>query len=109
MELGLKLELICFVLVFIASVIALIRSNKIIVRYAFVWFFVGFMMLIAVIFPELLIWLSKILGFQSLMNMIFLFGIILLLFVCISLTVIVSSQSKKIRLLVQELSMLKDK
>lgn len=104
MDLGLQIGLICFVFLFLCIIIALIRSNKIIVRYAFVWFFVGFLMLIAAVFPQILVWISKLLGFQSMMNMIFVFGILLLLVVCVSLTVIVSSQSKKIRLLIQELS-----
>ncbi|MFI3307225.1 MAG: DUF2304 domain-containing protein [Mycoplasmatota bacterium] len=109
MNILLKLELLLFVILFLFTVLMLIRSNKVTIRYAFVWFFVGFAMLLLALFPEIIIYLSDILGFVDPLNMLFIFAIFLLFCVCISLTVIVSSQTKKIRLLIQEVSLIKSK
>ena len=52
---------------------------------------------------------ANLLGFEVGSNMIFAGLIAMLIFINIALTVIVSGQSSKIRLLIQEVSMLKGK
>ena len=66
----------------------------------------GFLFILLLI-PGVLIWMTHLLGFEVSSNMIFSMLIGTLVIINISLTMIVSSQDKKIRLLIQEVSMLK--
>ena len=61
------------------------------------------------IFPGLFIWFSNLLGFVTMSNMVIAMFIFILLMITIMLTIIVSGQQKKITLLIQELSILKNK
>ena len=67
-----------------------------------IWFLFIFLLI-----PGLLEVLTHLLGFQMSSNMIFSLLLSVLVVISISLTGIVSSQDKKIRLLIQEVSMLK--
>ena len=62
-----------------------------------------------VIFPDVLIWFAYQLGFQTISNLVVGVFIVILFFITISLTVIVSAQKRKITLLIQEVSILKEK
>ena len=107
MSLKLKLVLAAFVLVYLIIVLYLVRKNKINIKYSFIWLFCGAFMFVALLIPGFIEILAKILGFQTITNMLFFLGIFLLLFISFTLTVIVSTQNKKIRLLIQEISILK--
>ena len=58
---------------------------------------------------DVLIWFATKLGFQTISNLVVGVFIVILFFITISLTVIVSAQKKKITLLIQEVSILKEK
>ena len=107
MTLNLKILSILFSLIIIFIVLYFVRKNKIIVKYSFIWLFSGSFLLILILFPRILNFLTNLIGIQVASNMIFSLILALLIFITISLTIIVSSQTKKIRLLIQELSMLK--
>ena len=53
-------------------------------------------------------WFATKLGFQTISNLVVGVFIVILFFITISLTVIVSAQKKKITLLIQEVSILKE-
>ena len=63
-------------------------------------------MVILVIFPSVLASISHALGFQSNMNGLMVFGVAFIIMIIMSLTSIVSKQSRKIRNLVQYSAML---
>ncbi len=94
----------CFVLLFI---LFLLKKQKITIKYSLVWFCVFFFLTICLLIPGLLDFLTKQLGFQTPSNMVFSLLIASLIIITIALTVIVSTQDKKIRLLIQEISILK--
>ena len=66
-------------------------------------------LLIFTLIPGFLEYLTHLFGFINASNMIFSIFIALLVVLTIVLTMIVSSQDKKIRTLIQEISLLKDK
>ncbi len=109
MSTDLKIELLIFTFFFVFSILYFIRNDKLNIRYAFIWLFVAAIMLISIITPNLIYTISHIIGFVQLSNMIFLGGILILLFICFSLTVIVSRQAESLKLLTQEVSILKTK
>ena len=64
---------------------------------------------ILIIIPGFLSFITRCLGFQTGSNMVISIIIALLIVINIVLTMIVSNQDKKIRLLIQEISILKNK
>jgi hypothetical protein len=76
-------------------------------KYATLWLIASFIIFIMALFPSLLEILNYVFKFEVISNMIFFCGFILLAFIIFSLTIIVSSQSKKVRILTQEVSILK--
>ncbi len=105
----LKLSSIIFLLLVIFLILFLIRKNKIAIKYSLVWLLPCIILLIFVLVPGFLTWTTKILGFQTTSNMVLSLLIGLLLIITIALTVIVSKQKEQIRLLIQEVSLLKEK
>ncbi len=109
MSLNLKLVSVLFILLIVIIMIYALRKKRVSIKYAIVWFMASLVLLLFLIFPEMLGWLTKLLGFEMGVNMIFAGLIGLLIFINIVLTVIVSGQSERIRLLIQEVSLLKGK
>ncbi len=101
----------------IAAVIALlfvvclithfVKRNKITVRYAIIWYLALSVLMVFSIFPEVLGWLTSLVGFEISSNFLFVLLIAFLFFICISLTIIVSEQKEQIRKLTQEVSIMK--
>lgn len=103
---------ICILLVAIFIVgfsIQILKKGKAPVKYALLWFLSAIVILILALFPEVLGLVSLFLGFKTISNMVIGVFIIILLFIDIMLTIIVSGQKEKIILLIQEVSMLKEK
>lgn len=109
MEFRLRIILIVSIIVFILMMISFIKKDNISVKYALVWLASAFVATIAVLIPNFLEIISGILGFELVSNMIFVIAILALFTISFSFTVIVSRQTKKIRLLIQEISLLKSK
>jgi hypothetical protein len=109
MKLNLKIAGILFVLLIVMAIVYALRKDKISIKYSLVWLVTSVILLLFIFFPELLGWAAKIFGFDLGANLIFTGLIALLMVITIVLTEIVSSQNEKIRLLIQEVSMLKGK
>ena len=101
------LEILLFSLILILIILFIVRKGRISVKYSLVWFFSILIILICEIIPNFMISISKFLGFVTMSNMIFSLLFAILIFICISLTIIVSGQKEKIKLLIQEVSMIK--
>ena len=95
-----------FIIVFIAL---LLRKKRINIKYSLIWIILFTILLISILVPGFLSFTTSILGFKTSSNMVISIIIVVLIIISIALTVIVSSQDKKIRLLIQEVSMLKSK
>ena len=107
MPINLRLAIFVVTLILSFIIISVLKKDKIPVRYSILWWLVVAILLLLVIFPKLFIYITNLLGFQTISNMVVGIFIIILLFITISLTIIVSGQRKKIALLIQEVSMLK--
>ncbi len=107
MSLALKISSITFLVLIIILVLHLVKKEKITVKYSLVWFIPSALLLIFVLVPGFLTWTTKLLGFQTASNMVLTMLVGLLLIITMALTVIVSTEKNQIRLLVQEISILK--
>lgn len=100
---------VIFILLVIGFIFFLIKKDKLSIKYSMVWLILFFILLISVLVPNFMIWLTHLFGFVTPSNMILTIIIGLLILISIVLTAIVTNQDKKIRLLIQEISLLKGK
>ncbi|MBR3199009.1 MAG: DUF2304 domain-containing protein [Bacilli bacterium] len=98
-----------FCIFIIIFVLYLVRRERINIKYSIVWLLLFLALLIFLLAPGLLASVTKLLGFQTSSNMVFSLLIAVLVAINISATVINSSQDKKIRSLIQDISILKKK
>lgn len=109
MPLNLRLAVLVVTLILAFAIYKILSKRIIPVKYSFLWWLAIIVLLMLVIFPDVLIWFAYQLGFQTISNLVVGVFIVILFFITISLTVIVSAQKKKITLLIQEVSILKEK
>jgi len=86
--------------------ISLLRKQKLDLKYCLVWIFALIGVAVLCIFPALLDRLSELFGIGIPVNTLFLIGIAFLAFISISLTVVVSRLSDRLRKLTQNIAIL---
>ena len=107
MPLNLRLGVLIIALILAVVVIRILHKGRIPVKYSLLWVFGILILLFLAIFPNALIKIANLVGFQTVSNMVIGVLLVVLFFITMSLTVIVSAQKRKITLLVQEISLLK--
>lgn len=109
MPLNLRLSILIIALILAAVILRVLHKDMIPVKYSLLWGIGVILLIILSIWPNILVSLANLIGFQTISNMVTGVLFVILLFITISLTVIVSGQKKKITLLVQEVSVLKNR
>ena len=94
-------------LLVIIFILRILKKGRINIKYAIIWLIAFSGLLIILIIPNLLQNITKFLGFSLSSNMIIVFFILVLVVINLSLTIIISGQTEKIKLLIQEVSILK--
>lgn len=107
MSINLIFVSVLFSIIVITLILVFIRNGRINIKYSLIWLLLFLLFLIFLMVPGLLSFITHVLGFQTASNMILSILIAVLVVINICLTGIVSSQDKKIRLLVQEVSIMK--
>lgn len=105
----LRMVLAVCVLIYFVSIVFLINKKKLAMKYSLIWIISGIAMGILVAFPNVLIAVSHFFGIASEMNGLFTFLIGFIVCILMSLTVIVSVQSDKIRKLTQVIGIMDKK
>ena len=107
MSIELKIVSVVFLVFLILLILYLVKKEKIVIKYSLVWLIPAIILLCFVLIPGLLLKVTRWFGSEISSNMILAFLIGLLLIISLALTVIVSHQKEQIRLLIQEVSLLK--
>jgi len=94
------------VVLFFGIIIFFLRRNTLSLKYTLLWLISGFVMLLISIFPDILAFISNILGFQVASNALFALILGFFLMILLSLTSIVSGQTEKIKTLAQAIALL---
>lgn len=102
-----KIFVIVLIVIFFLYVIKNIKSNKLNIQNALIWMMLPIGVILVVIFIDKLTILAKLVGVETLSNLLFFIGFIFLIFVCFNITKIISMQNKKIINLTQELALLR--
>lgn len=108
---SLRLQIIIGVLI-VVSILAIgnmVRKKKLDLKYALVWLFVGCVVLVFDIFPQLLNAITAMLGIELAVNMLFFMGFVFSLLIIFTLTISVSKMSNKVKRLTQEIALLEER
>lgn len=103
---NLRNTLIIAICCYFVLILIFLKRKSLELKYTLLWIFAGFFMALAIMFPELLVHLTRILGIQSNMNALYVVCIGFVVIILMALTSIVSRQTMKIRALIQEIGML---
>lgn len=104
---SLKLAVIITAIILFLVITYILKKGRIPIKYALVWYFSALIILITATFPILMTSLAHLVGFETLSNMVLCALILMLMFITLVLTIIVAGQTTKIRMLIQEVSILK--
>lgn len=91
----------------IAFLVALLRSRRMREKYAFLWIALGVVVAVMAGFPDLVIGLTRLVGIQTPINLLFAGALIVLLLVCVQLSVEVSGLEEETRTLTEEVALLR--
>lgn len=101
------------IVLFVASILGLmgiarmISRYKLDLKYALLWIFLGSIVVLISIFPEIVETISNLLEIETPVNGLFLVSIILILIILFNLTLALSMSHNKIKNLAQELGICK--
>lgn len=109
MSITLKISLIVLLLLSIVLIVRRLKHQNISIRYGVLWILLIFLLIISVAFSKVYFILSDFLGFEKPSNMIFLLGFFLLFYLIFILLTSISKLNDKVKNLVQEVSILKQK
>ncbi len=102
----LRITLIIAVICYFIFILYYLKNKMLELKYTLIWLAAGFIMVLLVAFPELLLKFVAIFGIESNMNGLYILLFAFIIMTLMTLTSIVSRQNLKIRILIQELSML---
>ena len=84
----------------------LVRVRRLELKYALVWFFVGVLVILFAANKDWLQSLSKLLGIELPINMLFFAGFIFVLMIIFTQTIVISNLTRRVKRLTQEVGML---
>jgi len=96
-------------LIFLGYIIYLVKNSNLKEEYSFLWIAVSIVMIAVSIFPQLLNFLRRFLGFSFIENILYFFSLFFLLVLSLQMTVQVSKLSNQTKTLAQKLAMMEEK
>lgn len=109
MSTTLKIFLILILFLQLMLTINTVRKKRISMKYASLWIVLIIIMGIIALYPKIVMILSDLLGFEKTSNMVLLLGFFFSFYMIYIHTISISVQNEKIKLLIQEISILKEK
>ena len=88
------------------TIIYLVKKGKLREEYSWVWFLTGFIILILILWYDLLVFLTKLIGAVAPTTTIFIFGIIFLMLISLHSAIKISLMNDQIKNLAQKISLL---
>lgn len=107
MNLRLQIILLGCMVLGVLFIVNLLRKKKLDFKFGLGWLLVIVCLMILVIFPKLLIIISRAMGIASPVNMLFFFGFCLAVVIIFSLSMTVSILADKVKKLSQEIAIIR--
>lgn len=98
----LRCLLMIVMIAYFGLIIHLLRREKFLLRYGILWLLSGMVMLIVVIFPDLLVAFTDILGIEIASNGLFAVSIFLVIMMLVFLTAVVTELTSRIKKMAQK-------
>lgn len=102
LQITLSVAVVCYFII----ILYYLKRKMLELKYTLIWLAAGVIMGIMIYFPELLVRFVRVLGIESNMNGLYILCIAFIMMILMTLTSIASRQQLKIRILIQEISML---
>lgn len=102
LQITLSVAVICYFII----ILYYLKKRMLELKYTLIWLVAGVVMGIMIYFPELLVYFVGIFGIQSNMNGLYILCIAFIFMILMTLTSIASRQQLKVRILIQEISMM---
>lgn len=106
-KLSANIFFLLIVVVMEVLVLAQVRNQKMKEKYAALWLIVGVIMIVLALFPKLLDSLSRLVGIETPVNLLFLLAIIMLMGISLHLTLAISKITDDMRTLAEEVAIMK--
>ena len=106
MTLRIRVLFILLLIAVLIVIIGMVRKRKLELKYVLLWMGCDILLIILMIFPQIITWISDVLGIYSPMNAVIFLGFLFLLLIIFSLTVALSHATDEIRRLTQILAIL---
>lgn len=97
------------IIMYLILIIHLLRKRKLDLKYTLLWLIASVVLLIVIMCPNLIYFISDILGIQTPINSAIILGCMFIVLILITLTSIVSLLNRNIRVLIQEIALLQFK
>lgn len=105
----LRVTLVVVLILYFIILFIFLKRRSIELRYTLLWILCGVLMALMLLSPKGFTTLINFFGITGTMNGLFLMFIALLIMICMSLTAIVSAQSRKLRTLIQQMAIMDKK
>lgn len=102
----LRITLLIAVICYFIIILYYLKRKMLELKYTLIWLVAGVVMGVMIYFPELTVWLVHLVGMQDNMNGLYIMCLAFIMMILMTLTSIASRQQLKIRILIQEISML---
>ena len=106
MNMALRIALAAGLVLFYLMLFYMLKNKRLILKYALVWIASSAALLLFLLFPDLVLWLSNLIGVSNPVNAVFLLFAGVSLALILSLTSIASQLSDKNRILTQTMALL---
>lgn len=93
-------------LLFLSSILYLIRTGKLREQYAILWIILTAIMMLLSLFPSLIDRTAKVIGVSYAPSLLYLLGLVSVLFILLHLTMALSSMTARFIVLTQKIAML---
>ncbi len=102
----LRISLCVGIAVYFTFIIIFLRKKALALKYTILWIVSGFLMLLVVLFPRIINYVSKILGIVTPANAVFTLELFFLIVILMSITSIVSKLDEKMKKMIQYTALL---
>jgi len=109
MTLHQKIFAIIASLVIVVVIIGLVRSRKLKAEYSWLWLLTGFVVFVLVLWYDLLVKLTMLIGAVTPTTTLFIFSIIFLVFISLHFAIKISQMSEQLKNVTQKVSLLEAK
>jgi len=93
-------------LLFILLIVALLRKGAFSLKYSLLWLLTAFLLLVIGVFPQILVAVAHLLGFELASNAIFTILLGFIILILLQQTSVISRQNEKIKTLTQCIALL---